>query len=262
MKHLYVVVAIFFTLVANAKVTVEKVEYKDGDTVLEGLIVVDKAKLKNKKAPGVVVIHDWKGVGEYVQMRAEQLAEMGYVAFVADIYGKGVRPKDNKEAGAQAGKYKAGDRKEMRARVKAAYDELAKSKFVDTEKISATGYCFGGTAALEGARMGLPLKGVVSFHGGLTSFNPEDAKNIKAKVLVLHGAVDPNVPQTEVNQFQKELDAAKVDYQVVAYSGAVHAFTEKHAGNDISKGAAYNEVADKRSFIAAKNFLAEVNQSK
>lgn len=261
MKHLYLVATLFFTLVANAKVTVEKVEYKDGDTVLEGMLVADQAKLKNKKAPGVVVVHDWKGVGPYVQMRAEQLAEMGYVAFVADIYGKGVRPKDNKEAGAQAGKYK-GDRKLMRSRVKAAYDELVKSKFVNSEKISATGYCFGGTAALEGARMGLPLKGVVSFHGGLSSPTPEDAKNIKAKILVLHGAIDPNVPADEVALFQKEMNDAKVDYQFTAYSGAVHAFTEKNAGNDISKGTAYNEAADKHSFVAAKLFLEEVNQIK
>ncbi|AZZ35283.1 dienelactone hydrolase [Bdellovibrio sp. qaytius] len=262
MKHLYLVVALFFTLAAHAKVTVEKVEYKDGDTALEGMIVMDQAKLKNKKAPGVVVVHDWMGVSDYVKMRAEQLAEMGYVAFVADIYGKGVHPKDNKEAGAQAGKYKSGDRSLMRSRAKAAFDELAKSKYVDNTKISATGYCFGGTTVLEMARMGLPLKGVVSFHGGLSSVNPEDAKKITAKVLVLHGAIDPNVPATEVAQFQKEMDAAKVDYQFTAYSGAVHAFTEKHAGDDITKGAAYNENADKRSFIAAKNFLEEVNQIK
>ena len=260
MKHLYLVATLLLSITSYAKVTVEKVEYKDGDTVLEGMLVIDKAKLKNKKAPGVVVVHDWKGVGEYVQMRAEQLAEMGYVAFVADIYGKGVRPKDNKEAGAEAGKYKAGDRSLMRSRAKAAFDELSKSKFVDTSKISATGYCFGGTTALEMARMGLPLKGVVSFHGGLSSVKPEDAKNITAKVLVLHGSIDPNVPRTEVENFLTEMDKAKVDYQFTAYSGAVHAFTEKHAGDDITKGAAYNELADKRSFVAAKNFLEEVNK--
>lgn len=260
MKHLYLVATLFFSLISLAKVSVEKVEYKDGDTVLEGMLVVDTAKLKNKKGSGVVVFHDWKGVGPYVQMRAEQLADMGYVAFVADVYGKGVRPKDNKEAGAQAGKYK-GDRKLMRSRVKAAYDELAKSKYVIDDKISATGYCFGGTAALEGARMGLPLKGVVSFHGGLSSPTPEDAKNIKAKILVLHGAIDPNVSPDEVAAFQKEMNEAKVDYQFTAYANAVHSFTHKDAGNDISKGAAYNELADKRSFVAAKNFLEEVNKA-
>lgn len=133
MKYLYLVASLLFSSASFAKVSVEKVEYKEGDTVLEGLLVMDSAQLKNKKGPGVVVVHDWMGVGPYVQMRAEQLAEMGYVAFVADIYGKGVRPKDPKEAGALAGKYK-GDRKLLRARVKAAYDELLKSKTLIQKK--------------------------------------------------------------------------------------------------------------------------------
>lgn len=261
MKHLYLVVTLFFTLAANAKVTVEKVEYKEGETVLEGMIAYDSAKLKNKKGPGVVVVHNWMGVGDQVKMRAEQLAEMGYVAFVADIYGKGVRPKNVKEASAEAGKYKS-DILLMRARAKAALDELMKNKYVDTDKVSATGYCFGGTVALEMARSGLPLRGVVSFHGNLKSAKPEDAKNIKASVLVLHGAIDSYVPVSEVTQFIKEMNDAKTDYQLVVYSNAVHAFTEKEAGNDPSKGAAYNEAADRRSFLAAKNFLAEVNQIK
>lgn len=261
MKYLYVVATMLFAMASQAKVTVEKVEYKDGETVLEGLLIMDQAKLKNKKAAGILVVHDWKGVGPYVQMRAEQLAEMGYVAFVPDIYGKGVRPKDGKEAAAQAGKFKS-DRKLLRARMKAAFDELAKSKFVNADKISATGYCFGGTAVLEGARMGLPLKGVISFHGGLDSPTPADAKNIKAKVLVLHGAIDPYVKSEEVAAFQKEMNDAKVDYQLTAYANAVHSFTHKEAGNDMTTGAAYNEQADKRSFVAAKNFLEEVNQVK
>lgn len=247
--------------VATAKIKSEVVEYKDGETILEGVLVYDDALVKkNKKLPGIVIVHDWMGVGDYVKMRAEQMAELGYVAFAADIYGKGVRPKDAKEAGAQAGKYKAGDRKEMRSRATAAYNLLAANKNVDAGKISAMGYCFGGTVALEMAKQDLDLKGVVSFHGGLSSVSPDDAKKIKSQVLVLHGAIDPYVPATEVAQFQKELNDAKVNYEFVAYSGAVHAFTEKHVGNDISKGAAYNEVADKRSFTAMKTFLTEVNQ--
>lgn len=260
MKHLYLVVTLLFSLAATAKVTVEKVEYKDGETVLEGYIAYDKAKVKKHKAPGVVVVHDWMGVGDYVKMRAEQLAEMGYVAFAADIYGKDTRPKDVKEAGEFAGKYRGGDRKLLRSRAKAAFDELAKNKMVDAGKISATGYCFGGTTVLEMARMGLPLRGAVSFHGGLSAVTPDDAKNIKTKLLVLHGAIDPYVPASEVAQFQKELNDAKVNYEFISYSGAVHSFTQKHSGDDITKGAAYNEQADKRSFVAAKNFLAEVNQ--
>ncbi|MNL31217.1 Dienelactone hydrolase family protein [compost metagenome] len=120
------------------------------------------------------------------------------------------------------------------------------------------GYCFGGTGALELARTGVPLAGAVSFHGGLSNPTPQDARNIKAKSLILHGAIDPNVKPEEVAAFQKEMNDAKVDYQFVAYSNAVHSFTEKAAGSDISKGAAYNEAADRRSWQALMDFLAEV----
>jgi len=246
--------------IASAKIKSEVVEYKDGENILEGVLVYDDALVKKKKLPGVVIVHNWMGVGDYVKMRAEQMAQMGYVALAADIYGKGVRPKDAKEAGALAGKFKAGDRKDMRSRGVAAYNLLAGDKRVNASKISAMGYCFGGTAALEMARQGLDLKGVVSFHGGLSSVSPDDAKKIKSRVLVLHGAVDPFVPAAEVTQFQKEMNDAKVNYEFTAYSGAVHAFTEKEAGNDPSKGAAYNEMADKRSFLAMKEFLMEVSK--
>lgn len=246
---------------AFAKIITEAVEYKQGDTVLEGFISYDNKKVsKTKKAPGIVVVHDWMGVGPYVKMRAEQLAEMGYVAFVADIYGKGQLPKDAKEAAALSGKYKSGDRKLLRDRATAAYETLKKNPLVKEDKIAASGYCFGGTTVLEMARAGLPLTGVISFHGGLAAGTTKDAKNIKTKLLVLHGSIDPYVPPTELSQFQKDLDDAKVDYQLVSYSGAVHSFTHKDAGTDITKGAAYNENADKRSFIAAKNFLTEINQ--
>ena len=260
MKLLLLAVLLFSNSVM-AKVKTEVVEYKQGDVVLQGALVYDQALLKKKKKlPAVVVVHNWMGVNDYVQMRAEQLAKLGYVALTADIYGKGVRPKDASEAGALSGKLKSGDRKDMRDRATAAFNLLASDKRVDANNISAMGYCFGGTVALEMARVGLPLAGVISFHGGLGAVKAEDAKNIKAPVLVLHGAIDPYVPVAEVNQFQKELNDAKVNYEFVSYSGAVHAFTEKAAGDDISKGAAYNEQADKKSFEAMKNFLAEVSK--
>lgn len=201
------------------------------------------------------------GVGDFVMMRAEQMAKLGYVSFVADIYGKGIRPKDAKEAGALAGKYRSGDRKELRTRATAAFNTLAANKFVDANKIAAMGYCFGGTVALDMARVGLPLTGAISFHGGLASAKSDDAKNIRTKILVQHGAIDPYVPAQEVMQFLKELDENKVDYQFTSYSGAVHSFTEKEAGDDITKGAAYNKQADERSFVALKNFLEEVNKT-
>ncbi|MBY0555285.1 dienelactone hydrolase family protein [bacterium] len=250
---------LFLSSTAFAKIKTETVEYKDGDAVLEGAVVYDTAFVKkNKKLPGVVIVHNWMGVGEFVMMRAEQLAKLGYVAFVADIYGKGIRPKDAKEAGALAGKYKAGERKEMRTRATAAFNTLASNKLVDANKIAAMGYCFGGTVALDMARVGLPITGAISFHGGLASAKADDAKSIKTKILVQHGAIDPFVPVDEVMQFLKELNENKVNYQFISYSGAVHSFTEKAAGDDITKGAAYNQQADERSFIALKNFLEEV----
>lgn len=250
---------IFTGATAQAKIAVEKVEYKAGETVMEGAVIYNTARA-GKKLPGVIIVHDWMGVGEYVMMRAEQLAKLGYVAFVADIYGKGVRPKGPSEAGALAGKYKAGDRAELRVRARAAFETFKADKHVNPAKISAMGYCFGGTVALDMARLQLPLTGVISFHGGLAAVDADEAKNIKTKLLVLHGAIDPNVPKAEVDQFLKELNEAHVNYEFVAYSGAVHAFTEKNAGRDISKGVAYNEQADHRSFTAMKNFLSEVNK--
>lgn len=261
MKSLVTIVVLLSSVFAFAKVKSEKVVYAAGEAKLEGFLYYDAAQLaKKKKLPGVVIVHDWMGVGDYVKMRAEQMASLGYIALVADIYGQGVHPKDASEAGALAGKYKAGDRAEMRARAKAAYELLAADKRTDSAKIAAMGYCFGGTVALEMARIGLPLTGAISFHGGLSAVKADDAKNIKTKLLVLHGAIDPYVAPAEVSQFQKELNEANVNYEFVAYSGAVHAFTEKHVGLDIKTGAAYNEQADKRSYLAMQNFLTEVNK--
>lgn len=237
------------------------VEYKDtAGTVLEGFLIEPKAVGK-KKHPVVIVVHDWMGIGDYSKMRAQQMADRGYVAFAADIYGKGVHPKDSKEAGKLAGQYKANPDL-LRQRAKAAYDYVAKLENVDPNKVVVMGYCFGGTTALEMARSGLQLAGAVSFHGGLSTAKPEDSKNIKTKLLVLHGAIDPYVPAKEVADFQKEMNDAKVDYQFIAYSGAVHAFTQAHVGGDVSSGAAYNESADKRSFASLLNFLNEVAPTK
>jgi dienelactone hydrolase len=205
----------------------------------------------------VLVVHDWLGVGPYVRMRAEQLAALGYVAFAADVYGKGIRPASSKEAAEQAGRFKA-DRPLLRARVAAGLAELRRQPNVLTTRVAAIGYCFGGTAALELARSGADLAGVVTFHGGLDSPTPADARAIKAKVLALHGADDPFVPPAQVQAFEEEMRGGGVDWQLVKYSGAVHSFTLEAAGNDNSKGAAYNATADRRSWEAMKTFFAEV----
>ncbi len=240
---------------AGAELVSRPVEYKDGDTVLEGFLAYDTAGAKSK--PGVLVVHEWTGLGDYVKKRSEQLAKLGYVAFAADIYGKGVRPSDPKEAGKTAGIYK-GDRALMRSRVNAGLSALKRQEGVDAARTAAIGYCFGGTAVLELARSGAEVQGVVSFHGGLASPSLEDAKKIKAKVLALHGAEDPYVPAKEVQAFEEEMRAGKVDWQLVKYSGAVHAFTNPQAGSDPGKGAAYHASADRRSWQAMAAFFEEI----
>jgi dienelactone hydrolase len=146
----------------------------------------------------------------------------------------------------------------LRARAQAGLAELRKQKLVDPQRIAAIGYCFGGTTVLELARDGADLKGVISFHGGLSTPTPQDARDIKGKVLALHGADDPYVKADEVAAFQDEMRKAHVDWQFVGYGNAVHSFTNKAAGNDNNKGAAYNEKADKRSWEAMKVFFAEI----
>ena len=240
--------------VSTAEVRTEVVEYRHGSAVLEGYMAYDDS-VKGKR-PGVLVVHEWMGHNPYVRMRADKLARLGYAAFALDMYGKGVRAKDSKEAASLAGIYK-GDRGLMRARAQAGLDVLAKHPMVDPTRMAAIGYCFGGTAVLELARAGASLAAVVSFHGGLDTPSAEDARNIRGKVLVLHGGDDPFVPPAQVASFQEEMRKAGVDWQFVAYGGAVHSFTNPEAGGDNSKGAAYNEKADRRSWESMKAFLSE-----
>ena len=252
---LFIFVSFLWPLNAQAELKKEAVEYKHGDAVLEGYLAYDDA-IKGKR-PGVIVVHEWWGLNNYVRMRTEQLAKLGYIGFAVDMYGKGLRPKDAKEAGALSGIYRS-DRALMRARANAGLEVLRNHPLADERRIAAIGYCFGGTAVLEMARSGADLIGVVSLHGGLGTPNLGDAKNIKGKVLVLQGADDPVAPPDQVIAFQNEMRKAGVDWQMVSYGGAVHAFTNPESGNDPSKGAAYNEKADKRSWEAMKMFFAEV----
>jgi dienelactone hydrolase len=240
---------------ASAGLHKEVLEYKHGDVTLEGYLAYDDS-IKGTR-PGILVIHDWMGIGPYVKTRADQLAGLGYVAFAIDMYGKGIRPKNTEEASAQASIYRQ-DRQLMRSRAKAGLDVLMKQPLVDTKQIAVIGYCFGGGTALELARSGVDIAGVVSFHGNLDTPHPEDAKNIKAKVLVLHGANDPFVPQKDVDAFWDEMRQTTVDWQMVIYGGAVHGFTNSASGNNTSTGLAYNEKADQRSWQAMRMFFGEI----
>lgn len=240
---------------ATAALKSDMVDYRQGDTDLRGYLVYDDAV--TGKRPGVLVIHDWMGEGEYGRMRADMLARLGYVAFALDIYGKDVRPKNAQEAGQQAGKYKS-DIPLLRARARAGLDVLRGNERVDPKRMAVIGYCFGGTAALELARSGADVAGAVSFHGTLNTPNPDDARNIKGKVLVLTGAIDPSVPPQQITAFGEEMERAGVDWQLIAYGGAVHSFSKKEAGNNTASGNAYNEKADRRSWQHMKTFFEEV----
>ncbi len=240
---------------ARAEVTFQTVDYKENTTTCEGVLVHDTAK--KGKRPAILIAHQWKGLTDYERRRARMLAELGYVVFCADIYGKGVRADNPKDAAALAAKYK-GDRPLLRQRVNAALQQLKQSPLADPKRVAAIGYCFGGTTVLELARSGAEVAGVVSFHGGLSTPSLDDARQIKGKVLALHGADDPYVPPAEVATFEDEMRKAGVDWQLVSYGAAVHSFTMKEAGNDNSKGAAYNEKADQRSWEAMKVFFAEI----
>ena len=238
----------------QAAIQSKTIEYKQGDTTLEGVLVWDDAT--SGQRPGVLVVHQWLGLTDYEKHRAEMLAQLGYAAFCADIYGKGVRPKDVSEAGAEVGKYKS-DRALLRLRVNAGLDQLKKSELVDPKRVAAIGYCFGGTTVIELARSGADLHGIVSFHGGLDSPTPADGKNIKCPVLVCHGADDPFEKPEDLAAFESEMRDAKVDWRLIKYGGAVHAFTQPDPGFS-NPGAHYNEKADKRSWADMKSFFAEI----
>ncbi len=235
-----------------AAIKTESVDYIDNGVTMQGFVAYDDA-VKNPQ-PGILIVPDWMGLGKFAKEKAEQLAKEGYVAFAVDVYGKDVRPKDTKEASQLATKYKD-NRQLLRSHMNAAYNKLTSMKEVNKEKVIVMGYCFGGTAALELARSGAPLLGTATFHGGLSTPTPEDAKNIKGPVLVMHGADDPNVPTKEVEAFKEEMKKGGVELTFVAYPGAVHAFTNPDAGNDNSKGVAYNKEADESSWKEFKKFL-------
>jgi dienelactone hydrolase len=248
---------LIFSVNANAKIITKDIEYRDGGTVLQGYLAYDDSF--KGKMPGVMIVHEWWGLNDYAKTRARQIAELGYVAFCADIYGKGVIAKDMDEAGKFAGKYRA-DRALMRRRASLGLEELEKQPVVDRSKLAVMGYCFGGGVALELARSGADILGAVSFHGNLDTPHPED-DNIKAKLLILQGA-DDGYTKPAVPALEKELTDAKVDWQLIEYSGAVHGFTNPANGNDNSKGIAYNENADKRSWRAMESFFGEIFASK
>jgi dienelactone hydrolase len=233
----------------------ETIEYRSGATSMRGELVYDETKTGRR--PGVLICHDIMGLGPDPRRRAKMLAELGYVAFAADMYGNGKIPKDFPEG---MGWLMAllNDRAELRRRVEAACAALAARPEVAAGKIAAIGYCFGGTTVLELARSGAAVKGVVSFHGGLNTPQPADAKNIKGQVLVCHGADDPLVPPAEVEAFIKEMKEGGVDWELIHYGNTVHAFTNPANDGKTNPAAKYNRKADEHSWESMKNLFADI----
>ena len=236
----------------KAAIRSEIVDYRDGDAVLEGYLAYDDAVAG--KRPGIVVFHTKRGIGEFIEERTRELAKLGYVAFAGDVYGKGIRPAGDEESSVESNKYKQ-DRPLTRSRVRAAFDLLRANPRVDAGRIGVSGYCAGGMFALELARSGAPVKAVAVFHGTLTTPTPQDARNIKGRVLVMHGADDPTAPLSEVQGLIKEMKDARVDFQLELYGGVLHGFTEPHNLPAPGRSTAYNERADKASWAAMRRLF-------
>lgn len=230
-----------------------KIEYKDGDVVLEGLCVFDDSQKGSR--PLVLVSHDWTGHNEFADKKAEKLAELGYVGFAIDMFGKGKLGKTNEE--------KMGfiqplmqNRELLQKRINLALTVGKKCENVDTKKSAAIGFCFGGLCVLDLARSGAEVTAVVSFHGLLPPPNFSN-KKISAKILAMHGHNDPMGPPDAVLAFENEMTEAKADWQFHTFGNTSHAFTNP-AAHDVNLGLIYNELAEKRSWLMMKNFLEEI----
>jgi dienelactone hydrolase len=263
---IFAVVLGAITASASAEIKTQTVEYKSGDTTLVGFLAYDDAAATEKSPrPGVVVCPEWWGNDEYAHSRARQLAELGYVAFSVDVYGKGADGKakttsDPKEAGKWSGEVSS-DPKLLRARVMAGYDTLAAQKMVDKSHMAAIGYCMGGTVALELARAGAKLDAVVTFHASrIAAKDPSDNDVLKRNgmtVLICNGQDDGFTTKEEIAKFHQQMKDAGVDYEFDSYSGAVHSFTNPNADSHHMDGVKYNEKADKRSWERMKSLFEE-----
>jgi len=239
--------ALFISAVARAEVKTKTITYEYGGVTFKGHVAWDDAA--KGKRPGVLVLHEWWGLNDYARKRTEQLAGLGYVAFAGDMYGEGKTTEHPKEAGQFATEVR-NNVAVWQGRAQAALKVLTEQPQVDATKLAAIGYCFGGSTALELAYTGADLKAVVTFHAGLPVPDAGQAKAIRAKVLVNHGAADKFIPEETAMQFRAALEEAKVDYAMVYYGGAVHSFTVRGIEQRNVPGLAYNAQADHRSWEA------------
>lgn len=254
-RLLAVLLAVMPLTAATAAVTGEEVTYSDGATTLKGYLAYDASS--DAKRPGVLVVHEWWGHNDYARKRAGMLAEMGYLALAVDMYGDGKtadHPKDAKTFAGAVGK-------SARPRFEAAMKVLEQHPLYASGEIAALGYCFGGKQVLNMARAGLPLKGVISYHGSLATKQPAQAGKVQAKIAVFTGAADPMIPSEQVEAFEAEMAGAGVDYSVVSYPGVKHSFTNPEADSyaarfDMPLG--YDAAADRDSWAKTATFLTEL----
>ena len=247
---LAVAAVVGFTVVnAQANILAEPVVYEIDGQPFEGYFAMNEGF--GDEQPIVLLIHDWNGIGDYEQRRVQMLAERGYAAFAADLYGQGNRPTNTEESRAESGKLYS-DRATMRQRLMAGLAEAQSMAGVDPERVVAMGYCFGGAAVLEMARAGADIDGFVSFHGGLVTPEGQDYSDTQAPILVLHGGDDPVAPMSEVAALADELNAAEVDYDMEIYGGVLHSFTVWGADGGSSR---YDPHADTQSWDALLAFL-------
>jgi dienelactone hydrolase len=232
----------------------ESIDYAHESVALQGFIAYDDAVAA--KRPGVLVCHEWWGLNDYPKRRATQIAtEMGYVAFALDMYGKGVVADNHEQAGKLMNALLSNP--QAKARVQAGLDVLRHHPRVNPDRVAAIGYCMGGSMAVHMARAGMALRGVVSFHGTLSAEKTSPGA-IKASILVCTGADDPMMPPDKLIAFEDEMGKANADWQVIVYGGARHAFTNPSADSKGLPPLKYDARADRRSWQAMKDFLAEV----
>jgi dienelactone hydrolase len=246
---------------ASAEIVTKVVAYDHADAKLQGFLAYDDSINGSAKRPGVLVIPEWWGLNDYIKGRARQLAQMGYVAFAADMYGEGQNTTDAQKAKKLAGPFFG--KPLMAERAQAGLDQLLQTGLVEEKKIVAIGFCFGGSTCQALAYSGAPLAGIVSFHGGLVEPTSEALKKIRTKFLMLNGGIDPTVKPEQISAWMKAFDAAHLDYQFINYSGALHGFTNPNATklaaeNNMSAIVGYNETAARRSWAHMTLFLNEL----
>jgi dienelactone hydrolase len=256
-----VFLAAFLAMTANAKIVTHAVPYEQGGVKLEGFLAYDDQKASAGKLPGVLIVPEWWGLNDYAKQRAEQVAQLGYVAFAVDMYGAGVVTRDAKKAGELAGQFYG--KPLMADRAQAGLDQLLGTGLVDSSRVAAIGYCFGGATVQALAWSGAPLAGIVSFHGSLIPVPAVAVPKVKAKILICHGAIDPFESKADIDAFKKAIDDAKLDYQFIMYAGAIHAFTNPEADqvareNGLTGKIGYNAEADHRSWRHMQDFFAEI----